>query len=337
MKIKIIISFLLAILCVNTSAKEPKYHSALTVKTVFSEYRNKPVEVYYWYPTMNEKNNFKFGKGIIFKPVETQLDAPLAGGRFPVVLLSQGGTRSAFSHSGWIASSLAQQGYVVIVPKPPEPSEINAEMAVDEITFRTGDLKLGLETLNSVEVLSGRVDTDEVQGVGLFLGGTSMLLLSGAQISPEKYRRSCNDATNIDCHWLRKNNVDIINTPVQKFHRFQPEDKLKSVVVINPELTETFAPATLTLMNNTITVVTLSAQLHPALTPANSLVALPNVTLQTIPSATQYSAFAECTERGIEILASEGEEALCQEHSEVSTKDNHQKILDVIMAKLEKS
>lgn len=59
-------------------------------------------------------------------------------------------------------------------------------------------------------------------------------------------------------------------------------------------------------MNNAITVVTLSDRLHPALTPAESLVALPNVTFQEIPSASQFSAFAECTERGIKILASEG-------------------------------
>ncbi|HHX8494271.1 TPA: alpha/beta hydrolase family protein [Vibrio diabolicus] len=253
------------------------------------------------------------------------------------MLLSQGGTRSAFSHSGWIASGLAKQGYVVVVPKPPAPNEINAEMAVDEITFRTSDLVLGLNELSSVGILSGGVDTDAVQGVGFFLGGTSMLMLSGAQISPEKYRTSCHDATNIDCHWLSGNNVDITNIPDQKFPRFQSENKLKSVVVINPELTKTFVPETLALMNNAITVVTLSERLHPALTPAESLVALPNVTFQEIPSASQFSAFAECTERGIKILASEGEEALCQERDEVSRKDNHQQILDVILARLTES
>ncbi|EPP2133215.1 alpha/beta hydrolase family protein [Vibrio alginolyticus] len=339
MKTKIIMSFLLASLCVSVSAStnEPKYHSALTVKTVFSEDRDKPVEVYYWYPTTNGKTNFTFGRGNIFKSVETQLDAPLASGKFPVVLLSQGGTRSAFSHSGWIASGLAKQGYIVVVPKPPAPNEINAEMAVDEITFRTSDLVLGLNELSSVGILSGGVDTDEVQGVGFFLGGTSMLMLSGAQISPEKYRTSCHNVTNVDCHWLRENNVDITNIPDQKFPRFQSESKLKSVVVINPELTKTFVPETLALMKNIITVVTLSDRLHPALTPAESLVALPNVTFQEIPSASQFSAFAECTERGIKILASEREEALCQERDEVSRKDNHQQILDVILARLTKS
>ncbi|MEF1309912.1 hypothetical protein QTO01_07380 [Vibrio mytili] len=337
MKAKIMMSFLVAISCFSVSAKEPKYHSALTVKTVFSEERSKPVEVYYWYPTTSEKTNFTFGRGNIFKSVETQLDAPLASGKFPVVLLSQGGTRSAFSHNGWIASSLAQQGYVIIIPKPPEPNEISAEMAVDEIRFRTSDLVLGLNELSSVGILSGGVDTDKVQGVGFFLGGTSMLMLSGAQISPEKYRTSCNDDTNIDCHWLRENTVDITNIPDQKFPRFQSENRLKSVVVIDPELTKTFAPETLALMNNAITVVTLSAQQHPALIPAESLVTLPNVTLQEIPSATQFSAFAECTERGIKILTSEGEEALCQERDEVSRQDNHQNILDVILARLTKS
>ena len=107
--------------------------------------------------------------------------------------------------------------------------------------------------------------------------------------------------------------------------------------VINPELTKTFVPEALALMKNTITVVTLSERLHPALTPAESLVALPNVTFQEIPSASQFSAFAECTERGIKILESEGEEALCQERDEVSRKDNHQQILDIILASLTKS
>ncbi|WP_252094196.1 hypothetical protein [Vibrio sp. SCSIO 43009] len=111
-----------------------------------------------------------------------------------------------------------------------------------------------------------------MQGIGFFLGGTSMLMLSGAQISPEKYRTSCHNATNVDCHWLRENNVDITSIPDQKFPRFQSENKLKSVVVINPELTKTFVPETLALMNNAITVVTLSDRLHPALTPAESLV-----------------------------------------------------------------
>ncbi|CAK2568334.1 hypothetical protein OAY_15610 [Vibrio cyclitrophicus ZF205] len=336
MKTKIIMLCLLGTLCVSASAKEPRYHSALTFKAIFSEDRDMPVEVYYWYPTTNEKTNFMFGRGNIFKSIETQLDAPLASGKFPVVLLSQGGTRSAFSHSGWIASSLAQQGYIVIIPKPPAPNEINAEMAVDEITFRTSDLILGLNELSSVGILSGGVDTDEVQGVGFFLGGTSMLILSGAQISPEKYRTSCHDATNMDCHWLSENNVDITDIPDQKFPRFRSENKLKSVVVINPELTNTFATETLALMNNAITVVTLSDRLHPALTPAESLVALPNVKYQVIPGATQFSAFAECTERGIKILASEGEEVLCQDRDEVSRRDNHQQILDVILARLTK-
>lgn len=337
MQTKILMSFVLAILCFSVSANETKYQSALTIKTVFSDDRGKPVDVYYWYPTKSDKTNFTFGNGNIFKPVETQLDAPLADGEFSAVLLSLGGTRSAFSHTGWIASNLAQQGYVVIVPKPPAPNEITADMAVDEITFRTSDLELGLSQLDTVEAFATSVEFDQVSGVGFFLGGTSMLMLSGAQISPEKYRASCDNNTNIDCHWLSKGNVDIANIPDEKFRRVQPEHKLTSVVVINPELTKTFASETLTLIKNPVTVVSLSANQHPALVPAESLVNLPNVTLQNIPSATQFSAFAECTERGIKILTSEGEGALCQEPGEVSRKDNHQRMLEVILAALTRS
>lgn len=169
--------------------------------------------------------------------VETQLDAPLAGEKFSIVLLSQGRTRSAFSHSGWIASSLAQQGYIVVVPKPPEPNEITADKAVDEITLRASDLKLGLNTLKSVEALFGGADMGEVFGVGFFLGGTSMLMLSSAQISSEKYLASCDSTKNIDCRWLRNNNIDVATIPDEKFRPLQTENKLRSVVVISPELT----------------------------------------------------------------------------------------------------
>ncbi|CZF81414.1 Alpha/beta hydrolase family protein [Grimontia celer] len=334
MKTKLVMSFALALLCFSASAVEPKYHSSLTVKSVFSGDRNKPVDVYYWYPTCKENTNFTFGNGNLFKAVETQLDAPLAGEKFSVVLLSQGGTRSAFSHSGWIASSLAQQGYIVVVPKPPAPNEITPDKAVDEITLRASDLKLGLKTLNSVEALSGGADTDEVFGVGFFLGGTSMLMLSGAQISPEKYRASCDNKTNIDCRWLRNNNIDVATIPDEKFRPLQTENKLRSVVVISPELTATFAADTLTMIDNPITLITLSANQHPELVPAQSMIELSSVTLKDIPGANQFSAFSECTERGFSILASEGEKALCQEPGQVSRVENHQEILDAILTAL---
>ncbi|MCE0555946.1 hypothetical protein [Motilimonas sp. E26] len=331
---KVILLIALAVLSSGVRASEEK-QAALTIKSIASDDRNMPVEVYYWYPTDAKATNYVFGNGKVFEAVDTNLNAPISLGKYPVVLLSHGGTRSSFYHTGWIASALAEKGYIVIAPKPPSAAEITPDLAVDEIAHRVSDLTLGLSHLDSIDMLRNSADKEKVTGVGFFLGGTSMLLLSGAKLSPSKYRASCDgDNTNVDCGWLAKNKVDITQTSDHKVNQSKSINGMKSVVVINPELTSVFDENTLKMITPAVTVIDLTARHHQALKPARLISAIPRLKLIKINTATEFSAFAVCTDQGTKILAAEGEEVICQEIGHQSRPQNHQRIVTQVLAAL---
>lgn len=329
---KIIISLFVTLLSFEVSANEDKY-SALTIKSVYSNDRNKFIDIYYWYPSSKRDTDFIFGNSKIFAAVATNFNAEIAPGKFPVVLLSHGGMRSSFTHSGWIASALAKAGYIVIVPKPPGVDEITPDLAVNEISLRAADLMLGLSNLENVNVLDRGSDKDNVMGVGFFLGGTSILTLSGIKLSPAKYKKSCDDdETNMDCGWLLSNNVYLTEVSDKKISDLKTDDRIKSIVVINPELTKTFSDATLEMVGIPVTVIDLSAENNPALKPSETILKIPKVQLREINSATAFSAFSMCTEQGERILSSDGGSEICEENAEGLRQENHKLIINEILS-----
>ncbi|MCK6630581.1 MAG: hypothetical protein L6R45_36115 [Anaerolineae bacterium] len=58
---------------------------------------------------------------------------------------------------------------------------------------------------------------------------------------------------------------------------------------------------------------------------------IPDVKYETVPDATQYSAFSECTSKGAMILQSEGDnEAICADGGERSRAEIHQQLAEII-------
>jgi predicted dienelactone hydrolase len=328
---------LLAALFVVGSEAKAEMHTGLTIKSLYSAERAKDVEISYWYPTQTASPATAFGNGKIFEPVDVVVDASIAPGKYPIVLLSHGGLRSSFSHVGWIASELSKKGYVVIAPKPPEPQTLTAVESVNELSLRPADLTLGLSSLEQIDLLKDNVATDKVSGVGFFMGGTAMLSLLGAKIDADKYRASCLDeGINVDCHWYQQSGVDLQKLSNQALSAPVANNRLISAVVINPELTKVLDESSLETITRDVAVIHLSGHKRSALTPANALSKIPNVQVNEISTASQFSAFSLCTPKGEKILTAEGEGEICLEPAASSRHENHQAILKAILMALPK-
>lgn len=312
-------------------ATEP-YSAAHLVRVLPSEARGRPVEVHFWYPTAETQPEERFGQSKLFNAVEVIPDARAVPGDFPVVLLAQGGMRSAFIHTGWIASALARRGFIVVVPKPPGGRELQAADAANELLLRPADLSLAMTALNSIEPLSSRADMTDVSGVGFFLGGTSMLSLAGAGFDPEGYRQSCNaQGINIDCSWLNSQGVDLATLPDDFFARNISDARLTNLVVINPELTSVLKPRSVESIQVPVKLISLSKDAESPLAPAEQLKSIPAYSAVNIASASPFSAFSECTEIGKKILQAEGEGELCNEPGGRSRAEIHQQLIDEIV------
>lgn len=325
-------SVMVGVILPGVQAAEP-YSASHLVRALPSEARGRPVEVHYWYPTAETQPVEHFGQGKLFNAVEVILDAKAAQGSFAVVLLSHGGMRSAFIHTGWIASALARRGFIVVVPKPPGGRELQAADAANELLLRPADLSLALTALKSIEPLSSRADMTDVSGVGFFLGGTSMLSLAGAGFDPEGYRQSCNaQGINIDCGWLSSQGVDLTTLPDDFFAQDTSDARLTNLVVINPELTPVLEPRSLESIAVPVKLISLSNDAKSPLATAAQLDNIQSYSAVNIASASPFSAFSECTELGKKILQAEGEGELCQEPDGRSRAEIHQQLIDEIVA-----
>jgi len=333
MKLKITFVLVFCIgLSLNASAKEFATVGFLTHK-VFNPERNESITVDIWYPTAVDSTEFTVGKNKVFLGTKASLGAPISDGKYPVVLLAHGGMRAAPVHSGWVASGLAKRGLIVIVPKPPQFSNISPDVASNELWLRPADLSYSLASVEKMEALSRSIEKDRVYGVGFFLGGTSMLSLAGAKFDASLYKQSCEQENiNVDCGWLRKNQINLGSISAAKISRLNKNSQIKAVVSINPELTKTLDEASLKQVNIPVKVIDLrnSQSDNLALSLAGSLKAIPDLTRFHVAGSNIFSAFGLCTQQGSMILSMEGDENICKEPSKQSRKDIHNLLIEEI-------
>jgi dienelactone hydrolase len=130
------------------------------------------------------------------RPVELQMkiSAPATGSELPVILLSHGHGRSNFLSSlhGYapIADFFAAQGFVVIQPTHLNSKTLALPVGPEGPTFwksRPQDMSFILDNLDkiilSVPGLSGRVDTANVAAIGHSLGGHTVAMLAGMEVT----------------------------------------------------------------------------------------------------------------------------------------------------------
>jgi len=107
--------------------------------------RSRPIQIDVWYPTAAEEAEHSYG----LSTGRVALDAPLASGRFPVVLLTHGALGAATNYS-WISEHLARSGFVVVGVSHFGESPVFGQSTLDPATVshfgaRTRDLSFALD------------------------------------------------------------------------------------------------------------------------------------------------------------------------------------------------
>jgi predicted dienelactone hydrolase len=275
------------------------------------------------------------GGNKVFKGVPVNQDAALAEGEFPVVLLAHGGLRAAPNLSGWIASYLAMRGFIVAEPHPPQLGPDEAQAAIAEAWLRPADLSTTLQAIESDSVLNAHIKKDRVGVLGFLLGGTSALTLAGAEIDPEGYANICDGEATIgmDCFWFSRNGVDLHEADIKSLEHSNYNSKVKVAIAIDPELSTVFTQASLRNISIPVAIINLgkAETILPGLNASSLEGLIPNVNYETVPDATQYSSFSECTSKGAIILQSEGDnEAICTDGGERSRAEIHMQLAEMI-------
>jgi predicted dienelactone hydrolase len=329
--IVVILSFLFAA-CARPSSSPTAGLRSIEVATPG---RETPISVSLWYPTSEGGSHNVVGGNKVFKGVPVNQDAVIAEGEFPIVLLSHGGLRAAPHLGDWIASYLAMRGFIVAQPHPPQLGSDKAQAAVAEAWLRPADLSATLQAIESDPVLKAHIKTDRVGVLGFLLGGTSALTLAGAEIDPESYAKMCDGeaAIGMDCFWFSENGVDLHEADIKSLEPSNYNRKIKVAIAIDPELSTVFTQASLRNISIPVAIINLGQPetILPGLNASSLEGVIPNVNYETVPDATQYGAFSECTAKGAIILQSEGDnEAICTDGGERSRAEIHMQLAEMI-------
>jgi predicted dienelactone hydrolase len=139
-----------------------------------------------WYPAAPESPTIEVtippGR-VLYSLGRLAPEAPLSNhaDRYPVVLISHG-TGGSASGLGWLASALAEQGFVVLGVDHHGNTGVEAYRPEGFLCWweRARDLTVLLDRLAEDGAFAGRLDLSDVAAAGFSLGGYTALALAGA-------------------------------------------------------------------------------------------------------------------------------------------------------------
>ena len=140
-----------------------------------------------WYPSTSIETAGELGP---FRVV-LAWGGEVAGGRFPVIVLSHG--RGGRYRNHWqTAAGLAQNGYIVAAPDHlPDREMTSLREIVPVVTRRIEELKLTLSAVANHPVLAPVAATDRIGAVGYSLGTMTALYAAGATPRITRFRAHC--------------------------------------------------------------------------------------------------------------------------------------------------
>ena len=158
-----------------------RYRAGYEALRITDPARSRPIQLDVWYPADGDESPHRYG----LSSGRVVPGAPVAAGRFPVVLLSHGALGSASNYS-WIAERLARAAFVVVGVSHFGESRAFREdtinvASVADLGARTRDFSFALDFVLQRSKWAGSVDAGRVGALGHSLGGATAALLAGGR------------------------------------------------------------------------------------------------------------------------------------------------------------
>ena len=304
--------------------------------------RGEDVKFAIWYPSQTGGRAVTVGGNGVFHGTPAGSKAPPQIGQFPLAILSHGAGGNA-GQFGWIASELAGAGYVVVIPNHPGTTSGNASAeAAIRVWERPADITAVIDEITANPEVYTYIDTSDISMIGFSAGGYTAMALSGAQVDPDKLQSYCDESDHgmSDCAFLARYGVDLHAYDLSPAAQSLNDPRIKRTIAIDPGIIETIRPESLENIDIPMMVLNLGEKdtvpIGVYALPAAELI--PTAEHGFVPDATHFSFLAECTDRGADILAKDGEpDPLCDDAGGRSRADIHADIAQRIIKFLTQS
>ncbi|WP_284943795.1 alpha/beta hydrolase family protein [Acidisoma cladoniae] len=279
--------------------------------------RGADIDVTLWYPATGPGRSILVGVGSpLFQGTAALAGAAMAKGRWPLIILSQGGLRSGANIGAWMASRLAAGGFMVAMLRQPDPTRLTDAQTLPELWLRPADVSAALTGILGDGALSTRIDQNQIGVLGFQIGGTAALSLAGGLLDDARVRASCDaGGVGVDCGRFRKAGLDLHTVRLPQLGRSNFDTRIKAIVVIDPEFSRSFTPRSLAHISIPVGLINLGnpGTMWPGLNAEGLTRFIPQARYAVLFDALQYSAFPECKPGASARLRETGEEAICDD------------------------
>lgn len=308
----------------------------------YAPVRDRNVSFDIWYPAQPGGKAVTVGGNGVFFGTPAGRQSPHRDGTFPLVIISHGAGGNA-GQFGWIASRLADSGYVVVLPNHPGTTTGNASAkAAVRVWERPQDVTAVLDHMTDHADDFAHVDFDNIAVVGFSAGGYTALALSGARVDPDRLQHFCDETDHgmSDCAFLRHFGIDLHQIDLSPAAQDLRDARVKTGVIVDPGIISTLTTESLSAINIPLFVINLGTEetVPAGVHALEAAQVVPDAQHVFIPDATHFSFLAECKERGPQILKNEGElDPLCEDGSGRSRSDIHDGLANRIVAYLDQA
>lgn len=316
--------------------------------TIASPARGKDLKVTVWYPAGPGGEPTMVGDSKLFQGAPALANAPLAPGRFPLILVSHG-SGARIENLGWLATGLVRAGFIVAGPNHPgTTSGDSTPIDTTKLWERTDDLSTVLTALTSDPAWQAAIARNEVGVLGFSLGGSAAMEIAGARANREAYARYCETYPKMaDCVWFAggkgyidgkavvSEKVDLRRIDKDRFEQSNRDPRIRAAVLVDPGHAQAYDVQSLKEIAIPMNFINLGGPGKiPVAVIADELARLvPRATYAQVDDAVHFSFLAECKPGGAAFLRSLGEtDRLCDDGGARSRADIHAELVRLIGA-----
>ncbi|WP_320200182.1 alpha/beta hydrolase family protein [Agrobacterium sp. rho-13.3] len=315
--------------------------------TIHSTARGKDLSVTVWYPSDGKGEKVNVGENRIFEGAPAIKDAAIQPDRQPLVLLSHGSGSRAIGMA-WIATALAEAGFIVAAPDHPGTTSGDSTPAdTPKIWERTDDISTIITSLTRDATWSKSIDANRIGVLGFSLGGSTAIELAGARANLGAYAQYCVDyATSMDCQWFSggrgfKNDeqikvpkLDLHTVDKARFEQSNHDDRIRTAVLVDPGLEVAFTQESLRTIDIPLTFINLgSVGKIPVSVLSDQLAKdVPDATYMQVDESDHFSFLPVCKNGAAELLKSIGEvDPICEPGGRRDRSDIHKELVRMIV------
>lgn len=252
----------------------------------------------------------------LFEAGSSAVDAPVATGRWPVLLLSHGNGGSA-RMMGWFGTALARSGFMVVAVDHPGNNGMDEMTEAGSVLMwnRADDLAVAWAAVQADPELSAHLDAGRLGLVGYSAGGFTALVAAGARPDMPRLAAFCKASPEDGVCMLQAENprmtferrMAAAATPelspwVAKSAEDRRIPNVRAVFLMAPAIVQAFEPGELARLQVPLSVVVGEADdVAPAATNSKVIAAANAKTpLHVLPSVGHYDFLADCSPLGRE-------------------------------------